>query len=57
MDEQEQITRPSKSRIPEFANREEEAAFWDSHDITDYLGELQPVEVRFARNLSQDITT
>ena len=26
----------NQSRIPEFANREEEAEFWDTHDITDY---------------------
>jgi len=24
------------SRIPEFANLEEEAAFWDTHDTTDF---------------------
>lgn len=27
----------SERRIPESASREEEAAFWDTHDITDYL--------------------
>jgi|SoiMethySBSTD1v2_1073268.scaffolds.fasta_scaffold133941_4 CopG antitoxin of type II toxin-antitoxin system len=32
-----------KSRIPIFASREEEAEWWDTHDITDYLDELQPV--------------
>lgn len=46
----------TKSRIPEFASREEEAEWWDTHDITDYLDELKPVEVRFAKNLSQGIT-
>jgi predicted DNA binding CopG/RHH family protein len=44
------------SRIPEFQSREEEAEFWDTHDITDYLDELQPVEVRFAPNLSSGMT-
>ncbi len=43
---------PQQSRIPEFATREEEAAFWDSHDISDYWDELQPVEVHFAKNLA-----
>lgn len=33
----------TKSRIPAFASREEEAAFWDIHDITRYLDELKPV--------------
>ena len=42
--------------IPEFASREEEAAFWDTHDITDYLDELKPAEVRFAKNLSTGLT-
>ncbi|MCC7353963.1 MAG: hypothetical protein IT330_09415, partial [Anaerolineae bacterium] len=27
----------TKSKIPEFATREEEAEFWDTHDFTDYL--------------------
>ena len=44
------------SRIPQFNSREEEAAWWDSHDITDYLDELKPVRVRFARNLSEGLT-
>lgn len=35
-----------KSRIPAFASREEEAAFWDTHDITEYLDELKPVAMR-----------
>lgn len=42
--------------IPTFATREEAAAWWDTHDITDYLDELEPVQVRFAKNLSQGIT-
>jgi predicted DNA binding CopG/RHH family protein len=44
------------NRIPQFASREEEAAFWDTHDFTDYQDELRPVQVRFAKNLSQGIT-
>jgi hypothetical protein len=43
-------------RIPEFASREEEATFWDTHDLTDYLDELEPVEVRFTKKLSAGIT-
>lgn len=48
--------RAKKSRIPEFANREEEATFWDKHDTTDFEDEFQPVKVRFAENLSEGIT-
>ncbi len=39
------------SRIPEFQSLEEEAEFWDTHDFTDYLDELRPVQVRFSPNL------
>ncbi len=42
--------------IPEFTSREEEAAFWDTHDVTEYLDELKPVEVRFANKLSEGMT-
>ena len=44
------------SRIPEFATRAEESAFWDTHDITDYWDELKPVRVRFAKHLSEPLT-
>ena len=40
-------------RIPDFATRAEEAAWWDTHDITDYLDELEPVTVRFTACHSQ----
>ena len=39
--------------IPTFATREAAAAWWDIHDVTDYLDELEPIRVRFATNLSQ----
>ena len=48
-----------KSRIPEFASREEEAAFWDTHDVTDYLDEFEVVDrrdVTVEENLSEGIT-
>ena len=34
------------SRIPDFTSIEEEAEWWDTHDITDYLDELRPVQIR-----------
>ncbi len=44
-------------RIPSFANRVEEAAFWDSHDITEFAGEeLQPVKVAIGSELSNRLT-
>jgi hypothetical protein len=51
-----QPRQPENSRIPEFTSREEEAEFWDTHDIADYQGELKTVRARFARHLSEEIT-
>lgn len=45
-----------KSRIPVFSSIEEEAEFWDTHDVTDYWDEMKPAKVRFAKNLSQGMT-
>ncbi len=54
------MTQPEqrKSRIPDFASREEEAEFWDTHDITDFLDELKVIDrkdVRVAPNLSENL--
>ena len=44
--------RPShQGRIPDFQSREEEAEWWDTHDLSDYLDELRPVEVHVSPNL------
>jgi hypothetical protein len=48
--------RKTKSRIPEFKSREEEARFWDTHSIADYRDELKRVRVRVAKNLSEGLT-
>jgi len=52
----ERHTRNNESRIPRFANREEEATFWDSHDVSDYWDELKPVQLKVSKNLSKGIT-
>ncbi len=44
------------TRVPEFENREEEATFWDSHDISDFADEVKSTRVRFAKHLSEGIT-
>jgi hypothetical protein len=44
------------SRIPNFATREEEAEFWDTHDTTDFEDEMKPVKVTFAKNLSEPLS-
>jgi hypothetical protein len=43
------------SRIPEFKNREEEAEWFDTHDMADYQDEFKTVKVRFAKNLSEGL--
>lgn len=50
------IKNKQKSRIPTFKNYEEEANWWDTHSIADYMDEFKPVKVRFAENLSEGIT-
>ncbi len=37
----------TKSKIPDFKNYEEEANFWDTHDVTEFLDEMKPVKVKF----------
>lgn len=39
--------RKKKSRIPDFKTYEEEAHFWDTHDITDFEDETEDVEIVF----------
>lgn len=42
----------SKEPIPRFASREEEASFWDSHDLSDYWIDFSPVELAVDEHLS-----
>lgn len=36
-----------KNKIPKFKSVEEEAVFWDTHSIADYLGELKRIDNPF----------
>jgi hypothetical protein len=38
-------------RIPQFETLEEEAAFWDTHDTTEFEDEFESVEATFAQPL------
>lgn len=49
------IQKQEKQPIPKFSSIEEEAAFWDAHDMADYWEEAKPVKVRFAKNLSEGL--
>ena len=44
------------SKIPEFKSRAEEAHFWDTHDITDYWGEMKDVEIEFLNEPKREET-
>ena len=39
-------------RIPTFTNVEEEVAFWDTHDFTDFIEESRPVQIAVGRELA-----
>ena len=43
-------------RIPAFANVEEEAAFWDTHDFTDFEEETWPVDVVVGAEFGERLT-
>lgn len=45
---------PTKAHgsIPAFNSYEEEANFWDTHSITDFKEETEPVRVHATRGLS-----
>jgi hypothetical protein len=36
-------------KIPKFSSIKEEAKFWDTHDVTDYLGDLKEERVAFVK--------
>lgn len=44
------------SRIPDFSTREDEAAFWDTHDLDELLAETRPVRPRVGKGLSEGLT-
>jgi predicted DNA binding CopG/RHH family protein len=46
---------PHVSQIPEFTSREEEAEWFDTHDLADYQDEFKTVRARFAKNLSEGL--
>lgn len=45
----------TKNKIPEFATIQEEALFWDTHDITDFLDELKPVKAVYTPGEKKEV--
>lgn len=50
------IKKKKISRIPNFKNLEEEAKFFETHNIVDFQDEFKPIKARFAKKLSEGIT-
>lgn len=44
-----------KSRIPEFSSYDEEARWFETHNLADYQDELKTVNAKFAKNLSEGL--
>ena len=45
-----------KEPIPQFASREEEAAFWDEHDLADYWDDFKRVDAPASGDPSRDVS-
>ena len=45
------MTTKTKSRIPDFKNRQEIATWFDTHDLGDYQDEFKTVKAKFSKNL------
>ena len=39
-----------KRRIPKFKSLQDERRFWQTHDVTEFLSELTPVNVTFRKS-------
>ncbi len=49
-------TKKQKSRIPEFKSYEEEAEWWETHNLADYQDEFETVELVIDKNLVRTLT-
>ena len=47
---------PARGKIPSFHSIEEESAFWDTHDVTDFIEDTAPVAVTTGSELGDRIT-
>ena len=46
----------ARGRIQAFHSVEEEAAFWDTHDLTDFIADSTPVQLTVGRELAERLT-
>ncbi len=52
------LTYAANDELPQFANEQEEAAFWDMHDSAEFLDETEAIELKFvdARPVKKQIS-
>ena len=43
-------------RVPKFKSSEDEERYWETHSLTEHLGEFKPAKVRFVRPLKHMIS-
>lgn len=43
-------------QLPDFANREQLAEFWDTHSFTDFLNDLEPGKAQIAEEVAAPLT-
>ena len=48
--------KPNKDPIPGNVSREELAQFWDTHDISDYVDQMKPVQLQASSKFSRGVT-
>lgn len=48
-------TRPTRKPIPQFASYEEEAQFWDTHEVSDYFDDFQVAPASLGRSIGHEI--
>lgn len=44
---------PLRGKIPKFKTTADEAKFWDTHDVTDFLNELKFTDTKFVKKPRQ----
>ena len=47
---------PVRGKIPSFRSIEEEAAFWDTHELTDYMDDADRVAITVGGELGERVT-
>lgn len=45
-----------EQKIPKFKNIQEEANFWDTHDMTEFFGEMRDIKVVFGQPIPKEET-